>query len=98
MGSKNYFSKGEASDEQKEVDREEHRRHFAVFEAIKDPLTASDHFYVWWKGDPHRYVCTLLQAVQAYMKTFPGRTTTLLGELLEANAIQHVSITKRRSD
>lgn len=40
-------------------------------------------FVEWWKGDPERSLCTLEQAIGAYISTFPGRLHSLLVELLE---------------
>lgn len=40
-------------------------------------------FLVWWKGDNQRCLCTLEQAIGAYISTYPGRLHFLLVELLE---------------
>jgi hypothetical protein len=40
-------------------------------------------FMHWWHDDKERAKCTLEQAIGAYVSSFPGRTYTLLLELLE---------------
>jgi hypothetical protein len=40
-------------------------------------------FLAWWKDDKERCLCTLEQAIGAYISTFPGRLHFLLVELLE---------------
>jgi hypothetical protein len=40
-------------------------------------------FLAWWKDDKERRLCTLEQAIGAYISTFPGRLHFLLVELLE---------------
>jgi hypothetical protein len=39
-------------------------------------------FLTWWKDDNERCLCTLEQAIGAYISTFPGRLHSLLVELL----------------
>lgn len=41
-----------------------------------------DKFLTWWRDDPERKLCTLEQAVGAYLQTFPGRCVKLLHELI----------------
>lgn len=40
-------------------------------------------FVAWWKDDKERRLCTLEQAIGAYLSTYPGRSHALLVELLE---------------
>lgn len=47
------------------------------------PKPQESKFIKWWKGDKERALCTLDQAIGAYVSTFPGRLYSLLVELLE---------------
>jgi hypothetical protein len=40
-------------------------------------------FLAWWQDDKERSLCTLEQAIGAYISTFPGRLHSLLVELLQ---------------
>lgn len=44
--------------------------------------TETDAFLRWWKDHPERRLCTLREALGAYLQTFPGRIIPLLHELL----------------
>lgn len=79
-----YFAKrDQRTEEQIAADLAERQRH-ADFEAAhrcdKSELAL---FYTWWQRDQFRCECTLAQATDAYLKTFPGRTHSLLTELIE---------------
>lgn len=67
---------------QLELDEQEHTRHQLAFAKLNDQ-SALREFYAWWLHDEHRSECTLRQAVSAYMQTFPGRTHSLMTELIE---------------
>jgi hypothetical protein len=45
----------------------------------------STKFFRWWQGDAERRLCTLEQAIGAYISTFPGRLHFLLVELLRSH-------------
>jgi hypothetical protein len=45
-------------------------------------MIEANKFLEWWKGDKERSLCTLEQAIGAYIATFPGRLHALLVELL----------------
>lgn len=47
------------------------------------PGPETKKFILWWKDDKERRLCTLEQAIGAYISTFPGRLHSLLVELLE---------------
>lgn len=47
------------------------------------PGPETSKFVSWWKDDKDRRLCTLEQAIGAYVSTFPGRLHFLLVELLE---------------
>lgn len=49
-------------------------------------MTQVQRFLEWWKGDKERQLCTLEQAIGAYISTFPGRLHSLLVELLGPHA------------
>lgn len=50
-------------------------------DADTDPLSVTI-FLSWWKDDPGRSLCTLEQAIGAYLATFPARGPKLLVDLL----------------
>jgi len=45
-------------------------------------MTEVQKFMHWWHDDKERTKCTLEQAIGAYVSSFPGRTYTLLLEIL----------------
>ena len=67
---------------QLELDAIEHTRHLLAFASLAGQSSLRD-FYKWWLHDENRSECTLRQAVSAYMQTFPGRTHSLITELIE---------------
>lgn len=46
-----------------------------------EPLSVTV-FLSWWQNDPGRKLCTLEQAIGAYLATFPARGIKLLIDLL----------------
>lgn len=68
-----------------EVGQSHHCPNQAMADAMLKPKPGSEatKFLVWWKDDKERRLCTLEQAIGAYISTFPGRLHSLLVELLE---------------
>lgn len=83
-----YFGRGDLrSEAQKDADEAEDRLHTIFYNRLNvNPSNPVGAFYVWWKGDENRRICTLQQAAVAYIQTFPGRLTSLLIELIDTHA------------